>query len=226
MLESGDRQGVAIALGNMIRLYTGLGQYPMAETVARRSLALGRALNIPLYLCEYLYDTAELYARQERFAEAQMANNEALTIATQIERADIGFAAEVAGIRLKASLGQIELPAAIRELEALRAGHIEPREAAALEYAIWQLDPARLAERQSAASLYQRLYGEAPEIEIRERYEALTGERLPEPEALPELPGWVTNAPFDLDASLVQVDKLIGVSRSTRLPPAAAQTPT
>jgi tetratricopeptide (TPR) repeat protein len=122
MLEAGDRQGVAIALGNMIRLHIGLGRYPVAEQISRQALALGQVLNIPRYPCEYLYDAAELYARQARYSEAQAANDEALSIAKHIEHGDVRFSAEVASIRLKAILEQVEVPAAVRELEHMRAG--------------------------------------------------------------------------------------------------------
>lgn len=36
-----------------------LGEYLTAERLSRQAIALGRALYIPLYLCEYLHNTAE-----------------------------------------------------------------------------------------------------------------------------------------------------------------------
>jgi tetratricopeptide (TPR) repeat protein len=225
MLESGDRQGVAIALGNMIRLFTGLGRYPEAEKVSRQALALGKVINIPLYLCEYMYDTAELYARQGRHSEALAANDDALKIATRIDRADIRFSAEVAAIQFKARLGQIDQPAAVRELEALGDGRSDPRQTAAVEYAIWRVGPARHAERQNAADLYQRLYTESPDVEYRKRYEELTGESLPVPAPLPELPDGVKLGTGEIEALLLQVDKLVADSRHTPGQPATSPSP-
>jgi tetratricopeptide (TPR) repeat protein len=218
-LDSGDRQSAAIAMGNMIRLFIGLGRYQAAELASRQALTLGQVLNIPLYFCEYLHDTAELYMLQARYAEAQVVNDEALSIATRIERGDTRFSAEVTAVRLKAALEEVDVPTAIRELEQMRAGRSDPRETAALDYTIWQLDPDRHANRQSAADSYQRLYTETPDGEYRQRYETLTGDSLPAPAPLPELPDWVRQSPVDVEALLLQVGKMVAASRSATTRP-------
>ncbi len=75
-----------------------LGDFPTAERLSWQALALGRTLNIPLYLCEYLHASTDRYAHQQWFAGAQVLNEEALQMATRIERTDIQFRAMVLAV--------------------------------------------------------------------------------------------------------------------------------
>jgi DNA-binding SARP family transcriptional activator len=211
-LKLGDRQGVAVAAGNMIGIYATLGRYVTAERAARLALALLRVLDNPMYLCEFIYDTAELHLRQARFAEAQALNDEALRIATRIQRSDVGFSAQVLSIRLAVQLDQLEARSATDSLEKLRAERVDEREIAVADDAIWQIDPGRKVERQSAAESYRRLYAETGDAKCRQRYEALTGQRLPEPPALPELPDWVRQGQVNIEALLAQAEQLLAAA--------------
>ena len=78
-----------------------------------------------------------------------------------------------------------------------------------MHYAIWRLDPTRETSRQSAARLYSELYAATPDIDFRERYLHLTGDALPEPLALPELPALVPDPLPDLEPLLGRVDQML-----------------
>ena len=83
-------------------------------------------------------------------------------------------------------------------------------EQAAIRYEAWRLDREQESHRRQAADLYKALFAQTPSAEYRQRYEELTGERLPDPPPLPPLPEAVTRRPADLGALLAQVDLLIG----------------
>lgn len=208
-VESGDRFMTCVSVGNMVPVYAVQGDYSTADRLSRQAIVLGRALNIPLYLCEYLLNKADLYVRQRRYDAGQHLNHEALSVATQIERKDIQFLAEVLSVRLRARLHQIDMPAAIGKLEALLDEWPEDSQQAAVQYEIWRLDPTQATCRQNAADLYRDLYARTPNIKYRQRYTELTRDALPDPTPLPGLPEIVTQNPVDRDALLAQVDQMI-----------------
>jgi hypothetical protein len=78
-----------------------------------------------------------------------------------------------------------------------------------VQYTIWRLDPARRAERASAAYLYEQLYRAAPKAEYARRYTELTGLTLPAPPPLPDLPEALARQPVDLPALLAQAEARI-----------------
>jgi tetratricopeptide (TPR) repeat protein len=207
--ELGDRQNTAVAVGNMIKLYTAQNQYDIAEQLARRAIRLGRALDIPLYLCEYLYDAADLFARQDRYEEARMLNDEALQTAQRIELRNVHFRAALLDIRLQRDLDLIGSSDAASRLEALLSDLTEDHERAAVLYELWRSDAAREAERRNAAELYRRLHAASPNFEYRQRYHNLTGEHLPDPAPLPALPPSVRQNSITLEALLARVDQMM-----------------
>ena len=141
---------------------------------------------------------AELLARQGALAPALAANAEALALAEPAGIHEIVFKAQLLAIRLGDALGQMPRPAAVAALQALLAPCDSPPEQGAIYYELAQLAPAAPAARQTAADLYQQLYSQTFQAEYRERYEALTGARLPDPPPLPPLPALVTRDPVDL----------------------------
>jgi hypothetical protein len=157
-----------------------------------------------------------LCASQQHHIEAQTLFEESLSVARQIYRKDVQFQAQLWLIRLSVSLQQSSVPAAMRELESLLQEWPDVAEQAAIQYEIWRLDQTQEARRQRVTALYHDLYTHTPHIEYRQRYEELTGEHLPDPPALPELPAIVTQDPVDLEALLAEVDHVIaGLSSVT-----------
>jgi tetratricopeptide (TPR) repeat protein len=205
----GDRQYLSIALAQMAGAYGAQGQVAAAERLAAQAIALARALSIPYHLCEYLYLAADLAVRQGRYAEARPWTVEALALARAVQRQDIEFLAEVLYIRLRAASGAVPVASALAELEDLAAHWPDEGEQAALHYEGWRLAPADARRRQAAAEGYRRLYARMRNAEYRRRYGELTGEGLPDPLPLPDLPDLVTRDPVDLAALLAEVDTLV-----------------
>jgi DNA-binding SARP family transcriptional activator len=209
MLALGDRQNVCVAVGNMIDVYAAEGQYGLAERLAQQAITLGQALNIPLYLCEYLHTSAELLARQGRYAEACPLNAAAIDMAAQIGRTDIQLPAHLLSIRLHMAVDEITLDEAAQTLEALLNAWREDQQQAAILFELWRLDNRRTDYRQRAVELYARLYATTPKIVYRQRHEELAGEALPAPPLLPVPPAVVVDSSFDLETLLAQVDHFI-----------------
>lgn len=186
--DLGDWPAILPNLGNMAIVLKARGQYALAERIFIQSIMLERTLNIPYCLCDDLYHCAELYERQQRYAEALPLCEEAQQVAVQIERKDIQFQAQVLAVRLRLAYGLHTVVEAITILNALRETIEEANEQAAIEYALWQIEPENRMARDTAAALYRSLYEATPNAEYRARYAALTGDFLPEPPALPDLP--------------------------------------
>jgi hypothetical protein len=111
-------------------------------------------------------------------------------------------------VGLEAALGRTGADAAAARLRALEASWVEPQERALLLDTLWQLDATQEAARSAAASLYRRLYEQAPSTRYREAYTRLTGTTLPPGPPLPPLPGVLDEDVGDLDALLRQVDEV------------------
>jgi DNA-binding SARP family transcriptional activator len=222
-LRLDQRLGVAIAVGDMIRVYLAREDFPLATRLATQAIALGRALNIPPFLCKFLHDAARLSFRLGRTAEALSLNDEALEMASQAGRKGVQFSAGVLALRLKVALDQIDVAAAVTELKALAEKWAEDEHQAAICYELWRLLAAggEAAEtyRHMAVRGYRDLYARTPNRLYRQRYEEMTGDALPDPPVLPELPEVVTEKPIDLEALLTQVDHVLAEMASP--PPTA-----
>jgi class 3 adenylate cyclase/tetratricopeptide (TPR) repeat protein len=208
-LEIGDRLGVSFALWNMAVTYVAQERCDEAERLLTRAIILGRALDTPYEMCDYLYTYADLHVRREQYAAAQPLNDEALSIAAQVEHKDVQFKAQVLALCLRIVLGQIAPPEAVGEFERLLGEWPDDAEQAAIQYEIWRVDQDQEPHRQQAADLYRALYAQTPNVEYKQRYEELTGECLPDPPPLPPLPDIVTQHPPDREVLLAQVDALI-----------------
>lgn len=208
-LELGDRLMVGVAVGNMGDVYLAQGQHQLAERLCQQAIRLTEKLNLPLYLCEYLSVHARLCLAQQDVDMAQTLNNQALQIAREANRKDILLMAQVFAVQLPVWSNKAPPATAVTALQTMLSHWPEDAEQAAIEAAIWQLDPTQTAHRQHAVALYRALHQHSPNVEYRQQYAALTGETLPEPPPLPEPPSLVANVKNDLDALLAQVDELL-----------------
>lgn len=211
-LELGDRQNVCVALGNMIAIYTAQRQYETAERLAQQALTLGRALNIPLYLCEYLQHSAELFARQEQYGLARSQNDEALNMAAQIGQTDVQLPAQLLSVRLRLIMHEVDGVEAVKHLRSLLPLWAEDHQQAAILYELWHIHNIRGSDdtpEREAAVCYEALYRRTPNLLYWERYQEITGKKLPDPSPLPALPAIITADPVDLEALMQQVDQLI-----------------
>ena len=208
-LELGDRLGVSFAAWNIAKVFLYQGRYAQAGKFLSPAVTLGRILDAPYDLCDYLYTCAELYLLQGQVAAAGVANDEALQIAHQLDHREVQFAGWLLDVRLRAAAGQLDLPAAVAEIERHSGEWTDEAEQAAIRYEIWRLDPRQELACQEAADMYAALFARTPNIEYRQRYQELTAERLPAPPALPPLPELVPLTPVDLAPLLKQVEGLI-----------------
>ena len=213
--ELGDLTMTLVTVGNLATVNAAQGQFADAEQLFTHAIALARAVNIPYFLCEYLHGMAEMYCAQDNHDSASL-NDEALSIAQQVGRKEIEFKAQVTATRLADP--QNDPSAAIERLTALLAEWPEDAEQAALYYEIWRADGAQNGACETAARLYHTLYERTPNIEYRERYEALTGDRLPDPPALPALADDLVQDPERLNTLCVRVAELS--ERLAESPPA------
>ena len=205
-----DRLSICVVVGNLIEPYQAKGDYDTAAQLGRQAVALSQTLEMRLYLCEYQYFLARVYWHQQDYQAAQTLNEEALSVARQIERPDILFAAETLAIRLQVVLSELSTGQAIQQLHHLMDRWADVRERAALHYEIWSLDADRIDHQDEAAALYRQLYDQTPHIQYQRRYRTLTGQSLPAPPTLPDLPPIITQHPADLALLLAQVDEIIG----------------
>lgn len=208
-LELGDRQSVCVAVGNMIHVYTVQGEYAVAGRLSHQAIALGHALNVPLYLCEFLYTSADLLARQNRYAQALALNNEATEMAANIGRTDIQLPARLLSVRLGLAMGDLDNGTAINTLKSLLDAWPEDHEQAAISYELWHLDKSDAMLHQRTAEEYRKLYARTPNITYRRRYEELAGEGLPSPPLLPALPEGIARDPINLESLLAKVEEMI-----------------
>jgi DNA-binding SARP family transcriptional activator len=208
-LAHGDRQNSFVAVGNMIAIYTAQGKYEVAARLSRQAIALGHALNLPLYLCEYLYASADLLAHQQQYTEAMALSDEAGQMAAGIGRTDIQLPARLLSLRLRLEVGEIDRATAVNTLQSLQDAWPEDQQQAAILYEYWRLDKSVTSLRQQAAGLFANLYTRTPDIVFRRRYEDLTGQTLPPPPISPPLPEAVAGSAVNLETLLPQVDRLI-----------------
>ena len=203
-LEIGDRLGVGFAIWGMAKAYVEQGWYETAATLLQQAITIGRILDTPYELCEFLYTRADLLTRQEQYEQALLVNEEALQIAAEVNHPQIQLDARLLQGRLRSAANPVEARELLAQL--LDAGQSEADRAAVL-YEI-----GRLAEKdvgEETAVLYQTLYQRTPNIKYKRRYEKLTGTTLPTPPNLPPLPPIVTNFPVTLEPLLQQVDAFI-----------------
>src|SRR5262249_6924737 len=161
----------SLAAWNLARVYLEQDDYEQAELLLGQAIALGKALDTPYELCDYLYTSAELAFRQRHYPAAQAFNDEAARSADQVDHQEIRFETQLLALRLRLALRQLEGPIALQvACEQLLAHWTEPKEQAAIYYLFWQ---ACGEDGGQAAALYRELYASTPNIIYRQRYHEL-----------------------------------------------------
>jgi class 3 adenylate cyclase/tetratricopeptide (TPR) repeat protein len=211
-LELGDRKGAGFAAWNLGLAYASLNESLHARKFLEGAIQLGRSLDTRYELCDYLGSLAALYTHIHEFAAAKTLTEEALSLAQELEHENT-FHLQVLRTRLALYSGEIDLSQGIASLEQLetsyRDGRQDENEQAIVHYEIWRLDRSLESHRRAAADLYRKLYLQTPDIQSRQRFEELTGDRLGETPALPELPDIVTRNAPDPDVLLAQLHAMI-----------------
>jgi len=208
MAELRDWRFLLINAGNMGLALAAEGRRDVAEDLLSRAVDLARTIENPYHLCEYAHHLAAVLVDEGRPERAVELNDEALALATEIERRDIRFAAQLLAVRLRLALGETGSSDAHGELEALGREWPDDREQAAVQFELWRADPGDEHARRRAAELYETCHARAPDIEYVLRYEQLTGRRLPDPPRLPPL----IDEPEDVDVEAI-LDQLGALRR-------------
>lgn len=208
-LEIGDRLGIGFTTWHMAKAYLANGQVETAERLLAQAILLARALDIPYELCDYLDTLADLRYGQKHYSEAYLWNQEASNLAAQVDHKDVQFMAQVRTILLDAARRRIDKETAISMLQSLKESWPAIQEQAAILYEIWCLDRGRQAGRLESARLYGELVTKTPNIIYKKRYEELSGEKLPDPAALPPLPEFVFKQTASINSLIDQVESFL-----------------
>ncbi len=191
-LDLGERRDLAISLGYLAYAYARMGEHHMAERVAELAISLCDAIKLAYWACEFRHDYALLLAAQGRYAEAAALNDAALQTARRLgSNKAMQLHATLLAARLRVLLGEELADAAIRPLADLDEDWFSPSERAAINYAIWQIDPRREADRLAAAEGYTALAAALPTAHNRARAARLTGAIPAAPAPPPALPTFI-----------------------------------
>jgi tetratricopeptide (TPR) repeat protein len=208
-LMLGDRWGITLAAANLLDMYIAQANYAEARRFSERVIALARVLNIPYYLCHFLAKGALIAQHEENLAEAVALADEAWEMVQAVGRREVLFEVELLRLRLAAQQEVTGVDTAVSHLQTSLQKWTDPAQQAQLWDALWQLDNSRRDWAQAAVEGYRALYDERPDFEYRKRYRALTGERLPPPPVLPDLPSDLADVVVDLTAVLHELDAVI-----------------
>jgi DNA-binding SARP family transcriptional activator/tetratricopeptide (TPR) repeat protein len=205
-LETGNRLAISRALGDIAVIFIHQKDYPRAAQLLDRVIRLMREAGLEYQLCKHLYYRAVLSQIRGKCQRAQQMNCQALELAEQAERREIHFKADLLSFRLQVCLQSIQTAKAIQELESRLKQWSRDEEQAAIHYQIWRLDSQQDEHRQEASRLYRELSRRSQKFEYRQRYHALTGERLPPGADQPELPEFIRDQEIDLEKLLTQAE--------------------
>lgn len=221
--ELPDWPDVVAKVGNIALALRDSGKPEQAGTFFEAAIALARAIDDPYLLCEFLHAHAGLLASDGSVEAARAANDEALAIASRIDRRDVRFGAELLSIDLAVAGGDLDPAIASKAAEDFADLAVTEGERAAVDHAVWRLTSDPEAQRR-AAERSRRMHDDVPRADDRRRYLELTGEELTPPAPLPPLPGaedW--DAPH-LDGVLARVQELLA-RIATERPPDPSPTP-
>jgi DNA-binding SARP family transcriptional activator len=206
--EVGDRWHAAIVAGNLARARMDQDDAAGATRALAAAVTIGRRLGARYHLCKHLAWQAELALRRGCPAEAVALAGDAARMAADVGRSDIQFDAEMLLVRARVAAGDPAPPAGIETLEQMLERWPGEREQAALRYEMWRLAPAVHAYRRDAARRYRALYQSTPHREYRRRYSELTGETLPPPPSLAEVPDLVLRHRVDIFAAVTLIEQI------------------
>jgi serine/threonine protein kinase/tetratricopeptide (TPR) repeat protein len=205
-VEQQDRANSARVLGNLGRISTLTGQHAQAERLLVQGLRL--AIDSPLAEAGIAFNLGLHYTATGQHALALTAFETAARAAQASGSPTLEAQAALYRIVAQVQLGQRTRDEAIRALTELAVASDDPITQALIDYWRWKLDPAQAEAAQRAAAIYAEAYALTQDIEMNQRHEELTGQRLPMP-ALPPLPAAVNARAVDLEALLAALNGLL-----------------
>ncbi len=210
-LHLGERRDLAIGLGYVAYAYARIGDHHMAERVSELAITLCDMIKLAYWACEFRYEYALMRVAQGRYADAVALNDAALQTARRLgSNKAMQLHATLLAARLRVLLGAEDSATAINAVATLDEDWYDADERAAIHYTIWQIDPRRTADRQTAASLYTVIANARPTILSRTRVARLTGVLPPPPPPLPPLPTTIDTGTLpSLVALIEQVEQMV-----------------
>jgi tetratricopeptide (TPR) repeat protein len=203
----GAWQTASIALINISVTLYDQKEYQSAQAAAQRAVGLGRKLNIPAFLCDFLAGLASIELELGDYSSGLQHADEAQQIAAKVQRQDVLFMAEHTLIRLQLAAQLIDKETAVAQFQEMLSRWTEGLQAE-LHYFIWQMDATQETHRQQAAALYGRLYPQSPAAVYRRRFYELTGDTLA-PATLPAPPTDINFPQTDLAALMLAIDRVL-----------------
>lgn len=206
-----DKQDLANSgrvLGNLGRIHTLIGQHAEAERLLMLGLRLAQQIGAPLTEAGIALNLGLHYLAVNQWARASTAFEDARRAAQASAAPTLEAQAALYQIVAQAQLNQRPLAETMAALSRLEAAAQDPETQALLDYWRWKLDPTQTEAAQRAAAFYADAYALVQDVEMKQRYEALTQERLPAP-LLPPLPAAATPRSVDLEALLTAINTLL-----------------
>ncbi len=208
--EMGDKWSMSIGIHNLGRILRRLDDDRHAEELFRLAIRLGSKLGIPGLLADMEHDLTELLLEQHRLDEADAVFRKAQASAVSVKGNHLGgndvrFNLSVLGVRLRHAQGYLTQSQAVAEFERLLSIWISPEQQAELDWRAWQTDSSLECHRLAAAKQFYALATSASAFLFRQRYHELTGEWLPAPVPLPDLPDAVLQIPVNVESLMAEV---------------------
>jgi tetratricopeptide (TPR) repeat protein/class 3 adenylate cyclase len=168
-LEMGDKRGYSMALTDLGAVFYHQGEYEQAMECYEEAIAVGRDLKIPFDLCQSLYGKAYLLYFLEDYNSSKITNDEAKSMANDVQRKEIIFNCTI----LENKLLALENPKeATRNLNTLLETETEEEKRATIYFEMYQIN--QLADdRQKAHHLYQKLFEKIPKFEYQKKIQEL-----------------------------------------------------
>lgn len=183
----GDWSDVVTRIGNLALALSDQGKLNQADQFSELTLQLAAAVEDPYSVSIYTHYRAELLTRLGRPDEAQRLNEDARTLAAEIDAREVELRASVLAIRLEWERGERTTDGALKALDELERPDSVLPERAMLSYERWRLSPEDVARSREAMRYAKAIYQTMPGPQHRHRLETLTGKRAPSLEPFPKL---------------------------------------
>ncbi len=169
--ELGYQKGVAKAVNTLADNFTFQKKYDKAIEYYDRAIEVSRSINNRLVLCFSLVEKANVLIEQKKYKEANKLSREAIEMADELGNPDLLFEAIILAVKVAFNNGDKE--SALSTLEGLLGKAKNKKDAAAIHYELYQIQPLQNIHRDKALELYQQLYKSVPRFIFKERLDEL-----------------------------------------------------
>jgi hypothetical protein len=201
-MDLGDPCNVANAVGSVGITFLKQRRFSEADAVLSTAATLAQRQDMPYVLTELLYYQAELAQRAQSVDLALHLNRECTEIAHDIGDREYEALGHIQRLILQRNFGQITAGYAESEFGTLLKEVTDKRLRAILFFELSKTDSSNAILRQQAIDTLRAEYEASGRLEMRDMYEALTGQELAQQIELPGLPPAIANTSVSLDKLL------------------------